>query len=159
MDSRDLYALSLLAQLQRLATNDADAAVRITIRSADGDYIGEARLPANAAQEATNAFSVIADYQDAQQAIPYTMADGTVPELDVTDVPAPKLRVFDETVTDLHPAGIAEIEDLFDTIDLIRLNDLVLSEAPPGHVMRAIQAIDDVFGDVVDPQAAEDGDL
>ncbi|MEV4975544.1 hypothetical protein [Streptomyces scopuliridis] len=158
MDSRDLYALSLLAQLQRLATNDADAAVRITIRSADGDFLGEARLPGNAAQEATNAFSVVADYQDAQQAIPYTMADGAAPELDVTDVPAPKLRIFDETVTDLHPAGIAEIEDLFDAIDLRDLTTAVHDDRQTDNLL-VLQALDDLFGDVYDPYADEDGDL
>ncbi|MGS2592153.1 hypothetical protein [Streptomyces hebeiensis] len=121
MDVNDLHALSLLAQLQRL-TDGTETAVRITLRNAAGEYIGEAPLPADAVKSLTDATEVIADYRQANPPIPYTLTgstDGTAPELDIADLPAggSDLRIFDETVTDLHPAGIAEIEDHFEGVD------------------------------------------
>ncbi|MGW1409507.1 hypothetical protein [Streptomyces sp. NPDC002403] len=41
---RELRILALLAQLQRLSPADAKTAARLTMRNADGDFIGEALL-------------------------------------------------------------------------------------------------------------------
>lgn len=62
MSPDDLHALQLLAELQRLANPDQPAAIRITIRSAGGDYIGDALLPTPGAMHATQAVSAVADY-------------------------------------------------------------------------------------------------
>ena len=55
MDSRDLKALALLAQLQQLSPTDAETAVRLTLRTAAGDYLGEALLSAKAVDALTDA--------------------------------------------------------------------------------------------------------
>ncbi|MEU9849228.1 hypothetical protein [Streptomyces sp. NPDC047985] len=41
---RELRVLALLAQLQRISPADAKTAARLTVRNADGDFIGEALL-------------------------------------------------------------------------------------------------------------------
>ena len=64
MNADDLHALQLLAELQRLADPTQPAALRITIRSAEGDYIGDIALPAPGAGHATQAVSAVADYAE-----------------------------------------------------------------------------------------------
>lgn len=91
MSPEDLHALTLLAELQRLADPDQPTAVRITIRSAEGDYIGDVALPAPGAGHATQAVSAVADYADR--------------------VPA------DFTPATLDPLLVADIDDHFDGID------------------------------------------
>lgn len=74
MNSNDQAALRLLAELQRL--NGADElsnpgqtpALRVTIRTADGEFIGEALLNPRAADEAANAASAVAEYAMAMPA-------------------------------------------------------------------------------------------
>lgn len=62
MTPNDQNALRLLAELQRLADPTQPTAVRVTIRSAEGDYIGDAVLPNPAAGRAVQAVSAMADY-------------------------------------------------------------------------------------------------
>ncbi|WP_331746840.1 hypothetical protein [Streptomyces sp. NBC_00842] len=42
--NRDLLVLALLAQLQQLSPAEAKTAARLTVRNADGDFLGEALL-------------------------------------------------------------------------------------------------------------------
>lgn len=93
MSPDDLHALQLLAELQRLADPTQPTAVRITIRSADGDYISDVALPAPGAGHATQAVSAVADYAQRD------------PE------------AFTPPVADLDPLLIAAIEDHFDQVD------------------------------------------
>jgi hypothetical protein len=60
----ELHALSLLAELQRLADPAQPDAVRITIRSATGEYLGETTIPALGLEHTTNAVSAVADYAE-----------------------------------------------------------------------------------------------
>ncbi|MFI6653197.1 hypothetical protein ACIBI8_37110 [Streptomyces sp. NPDC050529] len=68
MDDQSRAALRLLAELQRADENDTRAvpgqapAVRITIRTAEGEYLGEVVLSTRAAEEAAKATSCAAEY-------------------------------------------------------------------------------------------------
>ncbi|WP_030756614.1 hypothetical protein [Streptomyces sp. NRRL F-5135] len=126
MDANDLHALSYLAQLQRLTPADStENAVRITLRNAAGEYIGEAPLPADAVKSLTDATEVIADYRQANPLIPYTLTngtEGTAPELDIPDVPVD---------SELDPELVADLEDHFAAIDPNSyLNDVFSAEHP-----------------------------
>lgn len=68
MERNEQLALRLLAELQRLNPGGQDQAVRLTIRSANGDYIGEVRLPQRGAEALTDAVSAVADYAAAMPA-------------------------------------------------------------------------------------------
>lgn len=102
MSPDDLHALQLLAELQRL--NGADElsnpgqtpAVRVTIRTATGEFIGEALLNPRAADEAANAASAVAEYALAMPA-DYQAGRTVTPELD--------------------PLLVAQLEDHFDQVD------------------------------------------
>ncbi|WP_157874569.1 hypothetical protein [Streptomyces sp. AcH 505] len=59
----------------------------------------------------------------------------------------------------LHNLLVADIEDLYDALDLIDLTHTVLRDVPAGQQMNAIRAMDDMFGQVADPQAEQDGEL
>ncbi|WP_331728811.1 hypothetical protein OG693_39470 (plasmid) [Streptomyces sp. NBC_01259] len=93
MNPNDQAALRLLAELQRLADPTQPAAVRVTIRSAEGDYIGDAVLPTPAAGHAVQAVSAMADYATRRPA-------------DFTPVP-----------DTLDPLLVAAIEDHFADVD------------------------------------------
>ncbi|MEU5660102.1 hypothetical protein ABZ802_31465 [Streptomyces sp. NPDC047737] len=68
MDAQTQAALRLLAELQRANEIDTRAvpgqapAVRITLRTPDGEYLGEALLSIRAANESANSVSVAAEY-------------------------------------------------------------------------------------------------
>ncbi|MFG2540649.1 hypothetical protein ACGFU4_35965 [Streptomyces sp. NPDC048511] len=102
MDDQTKAALRLLAELQRL--NGADTlsnpnqtpAVRVTIRTANGEFIGEALLNPRAADEAANAAGVVAEYATAMPA-DYQAGRTVTPELD--------------------PFLVADIEDTFADVD------------------------------------------
>lgn len=94
MDHNDLQALRLLAEAQRHTDLNQPAAARITIRSANGEYLGDIVLPAAGLERATQAVSAVADYKERRPA-------------DFTPAPAP----------DLDPHLIADIEDHFADID------------------------------------------
>lgn len=68
MTPNDLHALQLLAALQEvgdidlLVNADQTPTVRVTIRTPDGEYIGEALLGIRGTDEATKALGVVAEY-------------------------------------------------------------------------------------------------
>ncbi|WP_093803994.1 hypothetical protein [Streptomyces sp. Wb2n-11] len=99
MDANDQTALRLLAELLRLnsagSSDNAAPAVRLTIRSATGEYIGEVPLSLKPAQSLTDAVSAVGDYAEA---MPADFKAGQTP------------------VPDLDPALIADIEDHFAAI-------------------------------------------
>lgn len=112
MDTHDKAALRLLAELHALDAADTqsnpnpDPAVRVTIRTASGEYLGEALLNLRAADEAATAVSAATGfalddpdrYQERRRA-----------HLD--SAPAP------EPAADLDPLLTAAIEDHFADID------------------------------------------
>ena len=126
MSPEDLHALTLLAELQRLTNPDQPTAVRITIRSAEGDYIGDVALPAPGVGHTTQAVSAVADYatrtpqdftpnQGAEGLDPLLVADfehhciGLDPEylmaMAVID-PGQAVAAFDEITDDGHGGAL-----------------------------------------------------
>lgn len=95
MDRNTELVQALLAQLQRLtSTNTTDTpAVRLTVHTETGDIIGEIPLPETSAEALMIAAMSTADYADMDPAA----QDDT-------------LRIFDATVTDLHPDAVKELE-------------------------------------------------
>ncbi|MFB7222443.1 hypothetical protein [Streptomyces sp. NPDC056227] len=86
MERNDQLALRLLAELQRLAglAPGTENAARVTIRSATGEYLGEAPLTQRAADALTDAVSAFADYAEA---MPADFEAGTqAPTADGTDI-------------------------------------------------------------------------
>ncbi|MGW1468441.1 hypothetical protein ACWCPT_29365 [Streptomyces sp. NPDC002308] len=104
MTPNDLHALQLLAALQEvgdidLITNaDQTPTVRVTIRTPDGEYIGEAVLGIRGTDEATKALGVVAEYALRK---PLANQPAATPDADPV----------------LHPQAIGEIEDLFAAIE------------------------------------------
>lgn len=96
MDRDDELAMSLIAQLRRFTGTDPTVtpAVYLTVRSETGDVIGEIPMPAHSAEALTIAAMSTADYADMNP-----------------DGPDDALRIFDATVTDLHPDAVTELED------------------------------------------------
>lgn len=92
MDLNDLRAIELVRQLQALSPEDAETAVRITVRNATGRLVGEALLTEEAAAALTDAVHSMNEYA----------AD--------TEAEQP-------STPDLDPLLIASIEDHFDTVD------------------------------------------
>lgn len=74
MDTNDQAALRLLAELQRLTDPNQPTAARVTIRSAAGEYLGEAPIPVPAIGHAAMAVSAMADYAN-RPADPRMVAD------------------------------------------------------------------------------------
>ncbi|THA29208.1 hypothetical protein E6R18_25195 [Streptomyces sp. A1277] len=95
MSPDDLHALRFLAELQRLADPTQPAGLRITVRSADGDYIGDAILPTPGAQHAVQAVSAMADFHDRDRDL---FNAGT-------------------TIDGLDPRALADLEDHFADVD------------------------------------------
>ncbi|MFJ2279251.1 hypothetical protein ACIOEZ_34445 [Streptomyces sp. NPDC087866] len=95
MSPDDLHAIQFLAELQRLADPNQPAGLRITVRNADGDYIGDAVLPTPGAQHATQAVSAAADFHDRNRDLFNT---GT-------------------TIDGLDPRALADLEDHFAEVD------------------------------------------
>lgn len=123
MDTNDQNALRFLAELQRLADPTQPAGLRITVRSADGDYIGDAILPAPGAQHATQAVSAMADFHDRDRD---TFNAGT-------------------TIDGLDPRNLADLEDHFAEIDPRSYLDDVTASPYPDAAERAYQEL--VTGD------------
>jgi hypothetical protein len=104
MNANDKAALQLLAALQHLdsadtlSNPDQNPAVRVTIRTAAGAFIGEALLNLRAADEAASAVSAVTEYA---LAMPADYQAGRTP------APGP----------DLDPVLVAAIEDHFADVD------------------------------------------
>jgi hypothetical protein len=148
MDSNDLQALELLAQLQRLTPAGDETAMRITVRNAKGEWIGDAPLSARAAAALTGATESTANYRDCPDPIDYTLLAAAVDD----SVSTAEAIAWD---TNLHEPGtypdpliVAQVEDHFDGVDLIALTDAVLSSVAPADRMRATRAIDDMLGHI-----------
>ena len=95
-------ALEFLAQLQHLDAADTDSdphqdpAVRVTIRTASGEFVGEALLSLRAAEEGASAVSAATGFALRDQ------ARGTAPEAPAGDI---------------DPLLIAQLEDHFEKVD------------------------------------------
>jgi hypothetical protein len=61
-------------------------------------------------------------------------------------------------VTLEHPALVADIEDFYAALDPRELTRTVLDHRQV-DMPRAIEALDDVLGEIYDPYADEDGDV
>ena len=111
MDANDKAALRLLAELHELAAADTesspgqDPAVRVTIRTASGEYLGEALLNVRAADEAANAVSAATGFALRDPA--RYQAGRTAPDTDPADGPD----------DGLDPLLVAQLEDHFNTVD------------------------------------------
>ncbi|MFD7867343.1 hypothetical protein [Streptomyces sp. NPDC059783] len=95
MDSNDQAAIQFLTELQRLADPTQPAGLRITVRNAEGDYIGDAVLPTPGAQHAVQAVSAMADFHDRDRD---AFNAGT-------------------TIDGLDPRALADLEDHFADVD------------------------------------------
>lgn len=95
MDANDQVAIQFLAELQRLADPTQPAGLRITVRNAEGDYIGDAVLPTPGAQHAAQAVSAAADFHDRDRD---AFNAGT-------------------TIDGLDPRTLADLEDHFAEVD------------------------------------------
>lgn len=80
MDRRTQNLLALLAELQRLTSEDATAA-RLTLRSDGGDYVGELKLSDRAVEALTLTVRSLANAAEKPPALPY---DAPV-EFELTD--------------------------------------------------------------------------
>ncbi|MGW1814115.1 hypothetical protein ACWCQM_11215 [Streptomyces sp. NPDC002125] len=136
MSANDLTpAQQLLAAIHNLNMADyqtdptGQPVVRLTIRTMDGEFVGEVQLGQRATTETTNAVSVVAEYALAKPSTP-----------------------------DLHPKAVADLIDMFDNLDLVDLTKSVLNAVTPTGRLAATQAIDDMFGHIPHP-GAENGDL
>lgn len=165
MDRRTRLVLNLLAELQRLTTDGSETAVRLTLRTATGDFIGDVTLPDMAAEALTDTVRALADMSEKPAALPY---DTPVTfELPDPRVQADLAALKDDltawmgegvaATAELDPLLIADLQDHFDGLDLITLTDDVLSAVAPADRMRATLAIDDVLGHI--PTQDLDGDL
>ncbi|MFE6126752.1 hypothetical protein ACFQ6Q_00545 [Streptomyces sp. NPDC056437] len=143
--------VALMTQLLRLGLQpDATepAAMHVEVRSSDGQFMGAIPLAGMTAEALTDAVRSLADYRDCPDN-PYAQPG---------DMPDAELQILDATVTDLHPAGVADIEDHFADLDLVGLTGKVLSSVAPSDRLRATLAIDDMFGHIP-TQDDLDGDL
>lgn len=71
----------------------------------------------------------------------------------------PSTALIEEIESVLTPRDlIADVEDVFDTLCPREINRTVLDNRQV-DMLRAIEALDDVFGEIYDPYAAEDGEL
>jgi hypothetical protein len=60
----EIRAMELLAQLLRLDADNPNTALRLSIRTADGEWVGEAALSAKAAEALTDGTRSVADHAD-----------------------------------------------------------------------------------------------
>lgn len=165
MDRRTRLVLNLLAELQRLTTDGADTAVRLTLRTATGEFIGDVPLPDMNAEALTDTVRSLADMAEKPAALPYD----TPVVYEVTDdaIQADLAALKDDfqaqlgqgvpAPAELDPLLIADLQDHFDGLDLVALTGAVLSTVAPADRMRATLAIDDVLGHI--PTQDLDGEL
>lgn len=135
MTPDDQAAIQFLAELQRLADPTQPAGLRITIRNAEGDYIGDAVLPTPSAQHAVQAVSAMADYHDRDR------------------------ETFDAgaMIDGLDPRALADLEDHFAEVDLVALTKAVLDDTAPRRRLAVTHAIDDMLGHL--PHQDTEGEL
>ncbi|WP_399559253.1 hypothetical protein OH809_44945 (plasmid) [Streptomyces sp. NBC_00873] len=114
---RELRILALLAELQQLSPADAKTAARLTVRNADGDFIGEALLSDKAVAALTDSTVSMNSYLENERA---------------TAVPG----------TDIDPDLEAEFEEYCIGLD----TDLLMSMAAQDP-NQAVAAFDEITAD------------
>jgi hypothetical protein len=130
MDNDDLQALELLAQLQRLTTAGDDTAMRLTIRNAKGEWIGDIPLSGRAAAALTEATESTANYADRPAAIDYSPLTGTDGSVSTAEAIAWDSNLHDPG-TFPDPLLIAQVEDHFTSLDpLSLLGEVMASDRP-----------------------------
>lgn len=115
---KDMRALALLAQLHRLNGPGPDT-VRITVRTATGEYLGEGALNAVNADAAIESLQAVGDHNDSGAVHPYT--EGLDPLL----------------VADLEDHFAEALLD-FDSEDIPLVNEAPTADATLGHWDRAV---------------------
>ncbi|MFD9721108.1 hypothetical protein [Streptomyces sp. NPDC059076] len=127
MDRRDELALALLAELQRLASHRGDRAMRLTFRTASGEWVGDILLPESVADGVTGAVRALGDSAGLPPAVSYEepvshQLTDTAQTVDYHPVPQD---------TELDPLLVAALEDMFDAIHPESyLPDVIASESP-----------------------------
>lgn len=100
MTNEEMRALALFHQLVALSPDDGDTDLRITIRLADGRFMGDVKLSRKDVEAATDALAAVNDYAKAERgemaALGELMAAGQ----------------------ELHPEALADLEAHFASIDL-----------------------------------------
>lgn len=103
MTDNEMRALALFHQLVALSPDDGDTDLRITIRLADGRFMGDVKLSRKDVEAATDALAAVNDYAKAEQDDRAEMA--ALGELMAAD-------------QELHPEALASLEAHFASIDL-----------------------------------------
>ncbi|MFD3516238.1 hypothetical protein [Streptomyces sp. NPDC058657] len=111
---KDALALALLAQVHRL-NGTGPAAVRVILRSAEGEYLGEAALNGEDTRAVIESVQAVADHNDYAPNIPYT--DG------------------------LDPLLVADIEDHFASIDPAAFLGEIVDAADEEAAIRSYEAL------------------
>lgn len=100
MTNEEMRALALFHQLVALSPDDGEVDLRITIRLADGRFMGDVKLSRKDVEAATDALAAVNDYAKAERgemaALGELMAAGQ----------------------ELHPEALADLEAHFASIDL-----------------------------------------
>ncbi|MFJ1993104.1 hypothetical protein [Streptomyces asiaticus] len=99
MTNDELRASALYQDLKNLSPDDGKVAARATIRLADGRYVGDVLLSPRDLEALNIALPSLADYAR-------DMEDETDPDL----TPG--------AVEQLHPDALAEVEEMFASLDL-----------------------------------------
>jgi hypothetical protein len=128
-------ALELLARLVRLQHDDAEPGLRVSLRTPDGEFVGEVVLPADTVRALTETAESLADFRsDAADAHRF---DELIAEL-AAEQPQPEpgpVRGADAAggalFAALHPDLAADITDLYNAIDpRSYLDDIVAADCP-----------------------------
>lgn len=106
MTNNELRALALFHQLAALSPDDGDTDLRITIRLADGRFMGDVKLSRRDVEAATDALASVNAYANAERD-------------DLAEMAAVgSLMAAADEPQELHPEALADLEAHFAAIDL-----------------------------------------
>lgn len=140
MNARDLAALKLLAQIQRLTAAGDETAARLTIRNAAGEWIGDVPLSARAVEALTDGTMSVCDHAEIPAAAEF-YGFHTTADLDTTHALAAEVTAGAEPGTILDPVLVADIEDHFDSISPESYMDDVIAADSPEAAMAAFDQL------------------
>lgn len=139
MDRRTRLVLNLLAELQRLTTDGAETAVRLTIRTGTGDFIGDIPLTDMAGEALTDTVRSLANLAEKPAALPY---DSPV-EFELTDQAAAVDPGVTPGMDRIDPILEAELEEY-----CIGLDTDFLVQMAAQDPKAAVAAFDEITSDV-----------
>ncbi|WP_228981459.1 hypothetical protein [Streptomyces sp. DH12] len=159
-------ALELIARLLRLENHDAEPGARLSLRTPDGQFVGEVVLPTAAVRALTETVESLADYRDdlaTGQRFDELFAELTAaqptPAAPRTDPASGPGRGADPSggavFAATHPQLAADLADAYAALDPRTITKDVLDD-PHTAPIQVIAALDDIYGDVFDPYADED---